>query len=217
MARTRSKNVPDAVKNAPPLDLSALASATVVTTPRTGGGRFANNPYVGLLRESYALNQAHKNGWRGNAVQGFHVRELNGALRHAGTVLADEGIGVRIRFEFTDDEGNVVPTGDVRSVPEDDRTVLVQFTGTRRRVYLDEDQVKDAIARGFVLKNREGELLLDKDDNPRVDTAAYLKAIRPEPVNGDEDEYDEDEDEDEYDEDEDEEDENEEASDYVSA
>ena len=213
MARTRSKNVPDAVKNAPPLDLDALASSIVVTTPRTGGGRFANNPYVKVVRESYAITKARGNGWRGNTIQGYHVRDFNSALRHAGTVLTDEGIGVRIRFEYTDDEGKIVTTGNVRDVPEDDRAVLVQFTGTRRRIYLDEDQVKDAIARGFVLKNREGEVLVDKDENPRVDTAAYLKATQPQVENGEEydengEEYDEDEDEngedEEYDEDEDE-------------
>jgi hypothetical protein len=218
MARTRSKDVPEAVKNAPPLDLTALASTVVVTKPRTGGGRFANNPYVKIVRESYALTQSKRNGWGGNTVAGYHVRDFNSALRHAGTVLSDEGIGVRIRFEFTNDAGEVIETGNVREVPEDDRFVLVKFTGTRRRIYLDEDQVKDALARGFVMKNREGEVLTDKDDNPRVDTAAYLAATQP-VENGDEngdeydDEYDEDEDEDEDDED----DENEEASDYVSA
>jgi hypothetical protein len=219
MARTRSKDVPEAVKNAPPLDLTALASTVVVTKPRTGGGRFANNPYVKIVRESYALTQSKRNGWGGNTVAGYHVRDFNSALRHAGTVLADEGIGVRIRFEFTNDAGEVVETGNVREVPEDDRFVLVKFTGTRRRIYLDEDQVKDALARGFVMKNREGEVLTDKDDNPRVDTAAYLAATQPQEngdENGDEydDEYDEDEDEDDED---DEDDENEEASDYVSA
>jgi hypothetical protein len=217
MARTRSKDVPEAVKNAPPLDLTALASTVVVTKPRTGGGRFANNPYVKIVRESYALAQSKRNGWGGNTVAGYHVRDFNSALRHAGTVLTDEGIGVRIRFEFTNDAGEVVETGNVREVPEDDRFVLVKFTGTRRRIYLDEDQVKDALARGFVMKNREGEILTDKDGNQRVDTAAYLAATQP-VENGDEngDEYDDEYDEDE-DEDEDDEDENEEASDYVSA
>jgi hypothetical protein len=212
MARTRSKDVPEAVKNAPPLDLTALASSVVVTKPRTGGGRFGNNPYIKLIRDSYALTMSKRNGWGGNTVAGYHVRAFNGALRHAGTALADEGIGVRIRFEYTTNKGEVVETGNVREVPEDEREVLVKFTGTRRRIYLDEDQVKDAIERGFVLRNREGELLLDKDENPRVDTAAYLAATQPQ-ENG-EDEYedededtdvDEDEDEDEYeDEDEDE-------------
>ncbi len=209
MARTRSKNVPDAVKNAPPLDLTALAASAVTTVPRTGGGRFANNPYVKLVRESYALNKARKNGWLGNTVQGYHVRDFNSALRHAGTAVADDGIGVRIRFEYTNDEGAVVTTGNVREVPEDDRAVLVQFTGTRRRIYLDEDQVRDAIARGFVLRNKDDEIQTDKEGNPRVDTAAYLAATQPQvEVNGDEYDEDEDEDtdedEDEYDEDEDE-------------
>ncbi len=220
MARTRSKNVPDAVKNAPPLDLTALAASAVTTVPRTGGGRFANNPYVKLVRESYALNKARKNGWLGNTVQGYHVRDFNSALRNAGTAVADDGIGVRIRFEYTNDEGAVVTTGNVREVPEDDRAVLVQFTGTRRRIYLDEDQVRDAIARGFVLRNKDEEILTDKEGNPRVDTAAYLAATQPQDngedeENGEDDEYDEDED-DEYDEDEDD-DENADASDYVSA
>jgi hypothetical protein len=218
MARTRSKNVPDAVKNAPPLDLTALAASAVTTVPRTGGGRFANNPYVKLVRESYALNKARKNGWLGNTVQGYHVRDFNSALRHAGTAVADDGIGVRIRFEYTNDEGAVVTTGNVREVPEDDRAVLVQFTGTRRRIYLDEDQVRDAIARGFVLRNKDDEIQTDKEGNPRVDTAAYLAATQPQvEVNGDEYDEDEDEDtdedEDEYDdEDEDEDDEDERVS-----
>ncbi len=213
MARTRSKNVPDAVKNAPPLDLTALAASAVTTVPRTGGGRFANNPYVKLVRESYALNKARKNGWLGNTVQGYHVRDFNSALRHAGTAVADDGIGVRIRFEYTNDEGAVVTTGNVREVPEDDRAVLVQFTGTRRRIYLDEDQVRDAIARGFVLRNKDDEIQTDKEGNPRVDTAAYLAATQPQvEVNGDEYDEDEDEDtdEDEYDEDDEDEDEDDE-------
>lgn len=219
MARTRSKNVPDAVKNAPPLDLTALAASAVTTVPRTGGGRFANNPYVKLVRESYALNKARKNGWLGNTVQGYHVRDFNSALRHAGTVLADDGIGVRIRFEYTNDESAVVTTGNVREVPEDDRAVLVQFTGTRRRIYLDEEQVRDAIEGGYVMRNKDGEILTDKDGNPRVDTAAYLAATQP-PVengNGEDEEYDEDDEYDEDEDDEDEDDENADASDYASA
>jgi len=221
MARKRSQNVPDAVKNAPPLDLDALASSVIVTTPRTGGGRFANNPYVKVVRESYALTKVKRNGWRGNTVQGYHVRDFNSALRHAGTVLSDEGIGVRIRFEYTNDEGAIVTTGNVREVPEDDRAILVQFTGTRRRIYLDEDQVKDAIARGYVVRNKDDEIQTDKEGNPRVDTAAYLAATQPPVENGDDDEYDEEYDEEEDDEDdegdEDEDDENADASDYASA
>ncbi len=222
MARTRSQeSLPEAVKNAPPLDLTALAASVVVTKPRTGGGRFANNPYVKVVRDSYALTKANRNGWVGNTIQGYHVRDFNSALRHAGNVLAEENIGVRIRFEYTNDEGAIVETGAVRDVPEDDRTVLVKFTGTRRRIYLDEDQVKDAIARGYVVRNKDDEIQTDKEGNPRIDTAAYLAATQPPAENGNgEDEYDEDEDEydeDDEDEDEDEDDENADASDYVSA
>jgi len=220
MARTRSKDVPEAVKNAPPLDLAALAANVVATKPRHGGGRFANNPYVQLVRDSYVATLAGRNGWSGNSIAGYHVRDFNSALRNAGQVLGIEGIGVRIRFEYTDDSGTIVETGNVREVPEDDRTVLVKFTGTRRRIYLDEDQVKDAIARGFVLRNKDNEIQTDKDGNPRVDAAAYLEATQP-PVengNGDADEYDEDDEDDEYDEDEDDEDddENADAGDYAS-
>jgi hypothetical protein len=222
MARTRSQNVPDAVKNAPPLDLTALAANVVVTKPRHGGGRFANNPYVKLVRESYVATMANRNGWQGNSIAGYHVRDFNSALRNAGQVLGIEGIGVRIRFEYTDDNGTVVETGNVREVPEDERTVLVKFTGTRRRIYLDEDQVKDAIARGFVVRNKDNEVQTDKDGNPRVDSAAYLEATQPPVENGngdadDEDEYDEDEyDEDEDDEDDEDDDENADAADYAS-
>jgi hypothetical protein len=220
MARTRSQeNLPEAVKNAPPLDLAALAASVVVTKPRTGGGRFANNPYIKLIRDSYELVKAGRNGWIGNTVQGYHVRDFNGALRHAGNALTDENIGVRIRFEYTNNEGEVTETGAVRDVPEDDRAVLVKFTGTRRRIYLDEEQTRDAIAQGYILKKANGDPLLDKDGNPKADGAAYLAATQPPAENGNgEDEYDEDEDEyDEDDEDEDEDDENADASDYVSA
>jgi hypothetical protein len=222
MARTRTTDVPEAVKNAPPLDLAALASSVEVTKPRTGGGRFGNNPYVKLVRESYALTQSKRNGWSGNRIPGYHVRAFNSALRHAGTVLTDEGIGVRIRFEYTDDAENVVETGNVREVPEDDRFVLVKFTGTRRRIYLDEEQVRDAIARGFVLRNRDGEILTDKDENPRVDSAAYLAATQPPVENGNgddeyDDEYDDEDDEGDEDDEDDEDDENADASDYVTA
>lgn len=186
MARGRS-NTPDQVKNAPPLDLAALAAQAVTVKPRTGGGRYANNPYVPLVRESYKLHMDRRNGWKGNTVPGFHVRDLNGALRHAGMTLNDDGIGVRIRFEYRNDAGELVEHGNVREVPEDGRDVTVKYLGTKRRVYLDDDQVKDAIERGFILTNKDGEVQTDKDGNPRPDTAAYLRAMGTDEPNGDTD------------------------------
>lgn len=230
MARNRA-NAPAAVKDAPALDLSALAEASVTVRPRMGGGRFANNPFIPRVRASYDAAVAGQNGWRGNTVPGFSARELAAALRHAGTALQDDGIGVRIRFEYTDDEGTIVEHGNVKEVPEDDRPVTVKYLGNRRRVYLTEEQTADAIARGYFLRyktgDNKGEIMTDADGNSRIDTAAYLADFAA-PVNetgtdftggpnvGDgtvsedfdngDDEYDDDESDDEYDDESDDED-----------
>lgn len=147
MARTRS-NTPAAVKNAAPIDLAALAQDTRVSKPTTGGSRFANNPFVAILRDSFNADESGENGWRENTMAGYHVFDFTAALRHATTVLADEGIGVRIRYSFVDDEGRTVEQGNLRDVtekdsdtvvkygvPEDDRDVTVKYTGRRRKVY----------------------------------------------------------------------------------
>lgn len=185
MARNRT-NAPDAVRDAPELDLSALAEASVTVRPRMGGGRFANNPFIPRVRASYDAALAGQNGWRGNTVPGFSARELAAALRHAGTALQDDGIGVRIRFEFTNDEGSIVEHGNVKEVPEDGRPVTVKYLGNRRRVYLTEEQTADAIAREYFMRyktgDNKGEVMTDADGNPRIDTAAYLAAFAP-PVN----------------------------------
>ena len=134
MPRVRT-DAPQEVIDAPALDLSELANSAAETTVRAGGGRFANNPFVPLLQESYKIDQEGGNGWKFNRVTGAQVRELVSALRNAAQQLADEEIGIRIRYEFRTDENVVSELGNVKLVPEDARPVNVKYIGRPRKVY----------------------------------------------------------------------------------
>ena len=142
MANTR-KNAPAAVTTAPPIDFASLAANVTTATITTGGGRFANNPFVPLLRASYDADQAGDNGWRQNVVPGYHVRELVAALRNAQMQLAGDEIGLRLRYAYTverDGADVAVENGRLDDVPEDDRSVNVMFLGRPRKVYGAKDE-----------------------------------------------------------------------------
>lgn len=146
MARTRV-DPPQEVLNAPPLDLEGLAATAAETTVRAGGGRFINNPFIPILRESYKIDQEGGNGWRVNRVTGAQVREFVSALRNAAQQLAEDDIGIRIRYAFRTNDDEVLEIGNVKEVPEDSRAVDVKFTGRPRKVYgrqAGEDEEDDA-------------------------------------------------------------------------
>ena len=176
MARTR-KDAPETVKNAPPLDLASLASVVREEKVQAGGSRWANNPFVPLLRESFILDDGGENGWKGLDVAGSQVRELVAALRNAANQLANDEIGIRLRFAFDNDEGVPVEQGnllpDVKNnkpgVPEDDRLVTVKFLGRPRKVYLTDEQKAEARAHGFVIGEGDGQ---------KIDTARYLTWVQ---------------------------------------
>ena len=134
MARTR-KDAPQTVTAAPTFDFAAAAGNVRESAPTAGGGRFVNNPFVPVLRESFIADDAGENGWREVPVPGYHVRDMVSALRNATQQLAEEGIGVRIRYAYSDDGEPVKEHGDVKRVPEDDREVLVKFLGRPRKEY----------------------------------------------------------------------------------
>jgi hypothetical protein len=83
--------------------------------------------------------------------------------------LANEDIGIRIRYAFQDDEGIEVEISRVRDVPEDDRPVLVKFLGRPRKIYLTDEQKAEALAHGFVL---------GEGDKQKIDTSRYLAWVR---------------------------------------
>jgi hypothetical protein len=167
MARTR-KDAPTAVKDAPPLDFEALAG-TVIESKMIRAPKLVYNPFTNIVRESYLQDDAGENGVKAVEVPGFQVRALDRRLRAAAEQLANEDIGIRIRFAFTDDEGIEVETARVREVPEDDRPVLVKFLGRPRKTYLTDEQKAEALAHGFVIG--EGE-------KQKVDTSRYLAWVR---------------------------------------
>lgn len=142
MARTRT-DAPDAVIDAPALDFAALASSAVRTEIRSGKNRFGgvNNPFIPLVRESYEEDTKEwGSGWRENSILGSQVRQMAAALRNAAQMLSDEGIGIRIKYEFRSDEdsewkGEVVEIGDARKVPEDERKVVIKYTGRTKKEY----------------------------------------------------------------------------------
>jgi hypothetical protein len=134
MPRTRT-DAPQEVLDAPALDLAELAATAQEATIRAGGGRFANNPFKPILEESYKIDQDGGNGWKVNRVTGAQVREFVSVLRNAAQQLAEKEIGIRIRYEFRNDEGEIVEIGNVKLVPEDERAVNVKYTGRPRKVY----------------------------------------------------------------------------------
>jgi hypothetical protein len=151
MARTRT-DAPQEVIDAPPLNLDELATSAVETTVHSGGGRFLNNPFIPILRESYKIDSEGGNGWRANRVTGAQVREFVSALRNAAQQLADDDIGIRIKYEFRNDENEVVELGNVKLVPEDARAVNVKYIGRPRKVY-----ARDASENGEGESNGDGD------------------------------------------------------------
>jgi hypothetical protein len=167
MARTR-KDAPTAVKDAPELDFEALASS-VVESKMVRAPKIVYNPFTNILRESYLQDDAGENGVKAIEVPGFQVRTLERRLRAAAEQLANEDIGIRIRYAYTNDEGIAEEIARVREVPEDDRPVLVKFLGRPRKIYLTDEQKAEALEHGFVIG--EGE-------NQKVDTSRYLAWVR---------------------------------------
>lgn len=167
MARTR-KDAPTAVKDAAPIDFEALAG-TVTESKMVRTVKLAYNPFTNILRESYLQDDAGENGVKAVDVAGFQVRALERRLRAAAEQLANEDIGIRIRYMFTDDEGVVQEISRVRDVPEDDRAVTVKWLGRPRKIYLSDEQKAEALEHGFVI---------GEGDSQKVDTSRYLAWVR---------------------------------------
>jgi|SRR6187455_1362490 hypothetical protein len=152
--RTR-QNPPPAVLAAEPLDFARLAESAERTRVRTGSTKYGGpkNPFIPLVRQSYQEDTKKKgSGWRANFITGAQTREFVKALREAAEWLADEEIGIRFKYRFRNDAGDVVEQGNLirtenkktgvvrEGVPEDDRNVEVKYTGRIRRGAVVEDE-----------------------------------------------------------------------------
>lgn len=175
------KAATDTATKAAPLDVASLATSVREDKMLAGAAR-KYNPFVEILRESYIADDAGENGTRAIDVTGAQVGEAVKILRNAGEQLAEEGIGIRLRFAFQNDEGRLVEIGDVKRVPTGDVPVTVKFLGRPRKVYLTDEQRNDAISRGFTIEVpvvENGQPVLDENGQQKVDvrpdTAAYLK------------------------------------------
>lgn len=135
MARTR-KVTTDAPA---PVDFAAVAKSAKETVPTSGGGRFANNPFVDVLRESFEADNDGENGWREVTVNGYHAWDITAALRAATQTLADDGIGSRVRYAYKKNDGTAVEHGAWKRVQEDgaedEREVTIKFLGRPRKEY----------------------------------------------------------------------------------
>lgn len=155
MAGRARQNPPPAVLAAEPLNLAELAETAERTRVRTGSTKYGGpkNPFIPLVRQSYQEDTEKKgSGWRANFITGAQTREFVKALREAAEWLAEEEIGIRFKYKFRNDAGDVVEqgnlirtenkkTGVVRDgVPEDDRHVEVKYTGRTRRGAVVEDE-----------------------------------------------------------------------------
>lgn len=177
MARTR-KDAPESVLNAPPVNLAILAETVREEKVSAGGTRWINNPFVALLRESYLLDDGGENGWKGFDVQGAQVRQVVAALRNAANQLANDEIGIRLRYSFVNDEGVQTEQGNLHAdeknarpaVPEDDRKVTVKFLGRPRKIYLSDEQKAEAREHGFIIG--------EPGDESKIDTARYLQWVQ---------------------------------------
>lgn len=174
MARPR-KNAPATVTEAPTVDLASLAADVredKLTSP--GSKRWAGNPFVEILRESYLQDNAGENGVKSTPeVMASQVKgQVLPALRNAAEQLANDDIGIRIKFYYSNDEGVTVETGNlaqfVKDTHEDERPVRVKFLGRPKKIYLTDDQKTEAIEHGFTL---------GEGDKMRVDTARYLQWV----------------------------------------
>jgi hypothetical protein len=116
----------------PALDLAALAESASEDTISTST-RFDNNPFIEKIRDSYNLEQAGQNGVKGVTVQGNQVATVVPAIRNAGQQLAEDGIGVAIRYRYRNNINAEVETGDIANVPTDERPVRVKFVGKPKR------------------------------------------------------------------------------------
>lgn len=191
MART-PKNASTA--SAPAVDLADLAGKVTEDTMTTPGSkRWIGNPFVALLRESFLQDDAGENGVKSTPeVQAAQVkRQVLPALRNAAEQLANDDIGIRIKFYYVNDAGEVVETGNlgkfVKETHEDARAVRVKFLGRPKKVYLSDEQKAEAISRKFLQTDREGTPF----EPPRIDTAAYLQWVSAgRPENDDEDDAD---------------------------
>lgn len=193
MARTR-KNAPETVAEAPAVDLFALASGVTEDKLTTAGSsKWKDNPFVGILRESYMLNDAGENGVKStpevmaSQVKGYVLP----ALRNAGEQLANEDIGIRIKFVYTDNNGDPQEHGNldrfVKDTGEDNRPVRVKFLGRPKKIYLTDEQKTEAIEHGFVLRGKDDAPLTDAEGAYKVDTARYLQWVSEAEANDDDD------------------------------
>ena len=148
-----------------PADFASLAETVREDNMATGGSRFANNPFVPLLRQSYEFDQVGKNGVKALDITGAQVAEVVVALRNAAIQLANEEIGIRIRYRFVQDDGTTVEIGNEKSVPKDERPVTVKFLGRPKKIYLTDAEKAEAVEHGFVI---------GEGDKARPDTARYL-------------------------------------------
>lgn len=156
MAGRPRVNPPPAVLAAEPLDFATLAEQAERAIVRTGSVKYGGpkNPFLPLVRQSYVEDTERKgSGWRSNMVTGAQTRELVKALREAAEWLSDEEIGIRFKYRFRNDDGDIVEQGNLidtknkrtgvvrKGVPEDDRSVEVKYTGrTRRGAEVPEDE-----------------------------------------------------------------------------
>jgi len=172
MAGRSRQNPPAAVLAAEPLDFASLAEEAERTQVRTGSVKYGGpkNPYLELVRLSYQEdNEKRGSGWRRNVVTGAQTRELVNCLREAAEWLTDEGIGIRFKYRFRNDDGDVVEQGNLRKtenkktgvvrdgVPEDDRNVEVKYTGRTRRGAEEPDDDDDS--------NGDEEEVTEEDEN----------------------------------------------------
>jgi hypothetical protein len=155
----------------PALNLADLAAAAVPSTM----DRVPNNPFIGTLRESYEADTAGQNGiMELPPVRGDQVKRVIYALRSAADYLATEGIGLRLRYQWADDSGEVQEGTDDGAVPTDDRPVIVKYLGRTRKEYLTKAERQHAIELGLILRDEDGEPVLNsKGDGPRADRDAY--------------------------------------------
>jgi hypothetical protein len=117
-------------------DPNALAASVRPTTVQEASTRFANNPFIAIVEESFHVGQDNGQAWRGNQVPASQVRSLVAYLRNAGQQLAEKKIGVHIKYQFKNAEGQIVEIGDLRQVPTEGETpVNVKFRGAPARKY----------------------------------------------------------------------------------
>jgi hypothetical protein len=135
MARKRTQPAP---ADAPAFDLASVANPETVAVPAramSASARFADNPLVQVLRDSFnELDPALKG--RQLSVAGYHVTDVTSAIRDAADKLSDDGIGASIVYDW----GPNTQTAVLKDVPKDATPVQVIFSGKPRKDYLSETE-----------------------------------------------------------------------------